>query len=101
MSVAKKWLQGKKFCAGWRGKISNLIRDTILDRFFSRKPKIIVVKVRPRLCRHIDVLPENGLGILIEKNGAFGEGLNRAGIRCLSGSLGSMNHEGCVSACLA
>ena len=91
-------LEGPNLCIRWYGKIDDFVRYAVFDRLFSRKPKIIVAKVRPSICRHIDVFPQNTFGSLVEK---IGGSLNRIFIRCLVSSLSSTNHKCSVSAYLA
>ena len=92
-TIAMRSLEREKLCSCWWCKLRDFVCDTKLDGLFCRKPKVIVIEVRPLLVRHSDVLPQDGLGPLIGKNGGIGEALDGLGIRGLSSGLRPMNHE--------
>ena len=88
----------KELRSGWWRELSNLFCKSKPDRIFRREPKVVVIEVRPFIIRHCDVLSQNGLGVLVEKNGTLCETLNSLGVCRLRGRLRSVNHEGCICA---
>jgi len=80
----------------WR-KFGYAISNAITNAFLRREPKIIVVEVRPLFGRHNEMLPGNGLGVLVEQNRTLC-GFNSLGICSRRRGLRAMNHEGCIYA---
>ncbi len=77
---------------GW-GKLCDFVRNSKLNRFFRREPKVIVVEVRPLLIGHIDMLPQDRFSISVEQNGTLGESLYSLSVGRSGGCLGSVNHK--------
>lgn len=79
-------------------KLSNFVSNPKSDSVGRGEPEVIVVEVRPLLVGHMDVFPQNVLGIFVKENGTLHESSNGLGVCRLCGGLSSVDHECSVRA---
>jgi len=88
--------------AGWRQKLSNLLREAVLNRFLCRQDKTVLIQLLPFVGWEIDVRSDNCLGPAVINASGLCKYLQRSGGCGLRGvRRNSMQHEYCVCGGLA
>ena|ERR1700686_1596630 len=84
-----KVLNVVNLCSGWWRKLTDLVRDTHLDGLFTRKVKIVVVKVGPSPLQERYMLGENGFRPFVVNGQTLCDAFQLNGRCRLSSTLGA------------